>query len=501
MSSSHNTTKSYDFQIIIHKVKYVSNEAQPNQFSLHIQFDNDEIEIENLYTKEENFESKEYPFTINNIKNPFASILITAYSSWFIISNKIASISIPFSITKINSQRQWYYLQNEKDENVLSILLAFSSHSIPFPNKQDQSMSEMIHTHLLSSVLSRTSITPNITKHISYDSGLLLRQKTTNSALSNNKIDKSFHERYENSNIDYIIKEKKKMLNKAEEHVKIEKCKCSLALEKIKERENILKEEGIQFKENILNTSKLLLEYETKKKNYAKKKTEYVNNYNAHLIKQEVMNFDKDMCSNINYIYILTNNLTIDKELKNKTNCISKQHNAKIHNPSNKKSNSTNMTSTNSSEISINDYNILKTPQITQVFHNTHNNFSSKFIEILDTDTYEKRGSVANNNSIQGNSIRKNLIAANKKTHIKKGAYSNLCLNSTSIKKKQNKQTVIALSSNKPINTVYNSNIKIYSSYFQNSNNNSYQRINTLSSSHFSTRSFFKVKRNKKVSL
>ena len=44
MSSSHNTTKSYDFQIIIHKVKYVSNEAQPNQFSLHIQFDNDEIE-------------------------------------------------------------------------------------------------------------------------------------------------------------------------------------------------------------------------------------------------------------------------------------------------------------------------------------------------------------------------------------------------------------------------------------------------------------------------
>ena len=157
------------------------------------------------------------------------------------------------------------------------------------------------------------------------------------------------------------------------------------------------------------------------------------------------------------------------------------------------------MTSTNSSEISINDYNILKTPQITQVFHNTHNNFSSKFIEILDTDTYEKRGSVANNNSIQGNSIRKNLIAANKKTHIKKGAYSNLCLNSTNIKKKQNKQTVIALSSNKPINTVYNSNIKIYSSYFQNSNNNSYQRINTLSSSHFSTRSFFKVKRNKKV--
>ena len=527
MSSNQNNTTSYDFQIILHKVKYVSKVEQSIKYSLYIQYENEEVEIDKISDKEKDLQSKSYTFQINNISQPFPSIVITAYTtSWFMLSEKIASITIPLSLSKLNAQRQWYYMRNTDDENVISILISFSSHSIPLPNKQEQSMSEMIHTHLLSSLLSRTSITPNVNKHISYDSGLLLRQKTTNSASLDNKIEKKFQSKEDKDNIEKEIKEKSKILNKVDEHVRIQNLQCSLALEKLKERESIIKKEKIRLNENIDNNNNLQLEYENKSIYYSQNRMNFGCEYNKYLIEQEINDFDKELYFNMNSLYLVNNNIDENKELKSRvpdnmidihktpkpsstkipeTISFHKTMKSNYQNPSNKKSNSTNMTSTNSSEISLNDYNMLKTPQITQIFLNTQNNCTSKFIEILDTDTYTKRGSLTNhsyynntNTNIQSNSIRKNMIATNKKTHIKKGAYSNLCLGSANIKKKQKKQT-IGLASHKPINTVYNSNIKLYSSYFQNSSNNSHQNVNLLSSSHFSTRSYFKVKRNKKL--
>ena len=506
MSSAFQTIekKNSSFKINFFKVKYSSNQTLPSQYNLCVQFDQEKIETEKINQKEQIFDSMSYTFSFNPKKFPYPPIIISAHtSSWLVLSTKIASITIPLSPNKMNSQRQWYYLKNENEENILSILISFSSEIINekmLHNKTEISINEQNHSSIINSLLNRTTMfQTNISnKHTSYDSGMI-KQKN-NISVSMGNVENSFNGENRNftlNSIFEILNEKSKKLNDVEEKLKMQNLNNNLTFEKIKDREGILKKERNKLEEKVKKYKEKQREYETKSLNFAQNNIKLEKEVQKFKIEQEIYDYDKEYYSNLNFIYLLSGDLnnflqpktkfnknsifsSID-DYKNPINIGNKNiptntHNIIIENPNNninlkeknykridnpsKKSNSTNLTSTNASEISLNDYNLIKTPPITQIYLNTkeneptNRNFTNKFIETLDSDpnNMTKRRTITNysylknrnvNNSLQRNSLRKNSITAIKKRQNKCGGGSNNISIGNNNKSKLKKQFLV----------------------------------------------------------
>lgn len=471
MSSSPQITDNNNnaLNITLHKTKFISDKDKPEQYSLSIQFNNDKIDTDKITEKVKTFEHTIYSFPFNSDTMPFPSITFTANtSSWFVLSTTIASLSIPLTINKLNSQRQWYYLKNENDENILSILVSFST-KVLLHNQLPQNKTELSinnQSNILNSLLNRTAIYPNSTKHTSYESGLLRQKNSFN--VSNLYLDNSFSYR-QNISIETIyelITEKSKKLESIDEKIRIQNLNSNLTYEKIKDRENILRRERLKLDEKVKRYNINQLEYETKCINTAQNITQFEKDNNRFLIEKDIMDYNKDLYTDLNFIYLSstdTNNTflpdrTLIKKEDNKPH-YSKQiktHIPRVDNPS-KKSNSTGVTSSNVSEVSLNEYNPLKSHPVTQIYLNTNENESikNKIIEPLESETNPiKRRTITNKSTLdnhtitEGNSTQRKRSLNSAKRKNSKGRYSNLCIaNQTKIKK----QGVISISTHKPV--------------------------------------------------
>ena len=461
--------------ITLHKVKFISEKDRPSQYNLCIQFNNDKIETEKITDKEKTFDNNIYSFSFNNENLPLPPITFTALtSSWIVLSTTIASLSIPLTINKLNSQRQWYYLKNENDENILSILVSFSTRvllNIQVPqNKSDLSINNQFQNTILHSLLNRTAIYPNSTKHTSYESGLLRQKNSFN--VSNLYLDNSFS--YKNNisleHIFELLTEKSKKLENIDEKVRIQNLNSNLAFEKIKDREGILRRERQKLDEKVKRYKINQLEYEKKCINLSQNITQLEKDSNRFQIENDIINYDKELYTDINFLYLKsTDTFLPDKQLiikeiskKKKNNILPthmnkqiKTHIPGVDNPS-KKSNSTGITSSNISEVSLNEYNPLKSHPISQIYLNTNENESikNKIIEPLESEgNPNKRRTITNKSTLdshiftEGNATQRKRSLNSSKRRNSKGGYSNLCIvNQTKLKK----QGVISITTHKP---------------------------------------------------
>lgn len=395
-------------KISLFKAKFLSEDIK--EYSIDIDFNGERKSTEKINSKVYTFSPLIYSFPFNNCSN--TNINISAFaSSWLVLSFKIASISIPLSLNKLNGQRQWYYMKNEKEENLISILVSFSASSITnrYINKTDISINDNInttHTSVVHSMLNRTVIP----RHFSFESS------------------------YAISNVFDVLGEKGKKLTEIEEKIKLQKLNNELNSEKIKDREGILKREQRKLDEREKRYKLKQLEYETKRiklsKNIIKKEkdTERFNIY------KDINDYNKDFYANLNFIYI--SNIDIDrfsyKTLnikksnqipKEKEQFAKKSHVQGNSNPS-KKSNSTNITS-NTSDLSYNDFSKLHPITHIDLSSITDDFAKSKVTEAIETDPNGKK-------QIKP---RPKVKSANRRN--------------SNISSKSNKQSIISMSSHK----------------------------------------------------
>ena len=477
MSSSSQITDNNKnaLNITLHKVKFISEKDRPSQYNLCIQFNNDKVETEKITDKEKTFDNNIYSFPFNNDNLPLPPITFTALtSSWIVLSTTIASLSIPLTMNKLNSQRQWYYLKNENDENILSILVSFSTKLFlniqVAQNKSDLSINNQFQNTIVHSLFNRTVIYPNSTKHTSYESGLLRQKNSFN--VSNLYLDNSFSYR-NNISLEHIFElltEKSKKLESIDEKVRIQNLNSNLAFEKIKDREGILRRERQKLDEKVKRYNINQLEYETKSINLSKNISQLEKDSERFQIENDIINYNKELYTDLDFIYLKSIDTFLpDKQLntkeipmKNNNNILPthvnkqvKTHIPGVDNPS-KKSNSTGITSSNVSEVSLNEYNPLKSHPITQIYLNTNENESikNKIIEPLESETNQiKRRTITNKSTLdshiatEGNTTQRKRSLNSSKRRNSKGGYSNLCIvNQTKLKK----QGVISISTHKP---------------------------------------------------
>ena len=453
------TDKNSVLTITLHKAKYISDKEKPGQYSLYIQFNNDKVETEKILEKEKVFENTIYNFSFTHETISFNPITFTAYtSSWIVLSTVLASLSIPLTINKLNSQRQWYYLKNENDENILSILVSFST-NILFHNKTELSFNNQNQSNILHSLLNRTTIYPNSTKHTSYESGLLRKKNSYN--VSNLYLDNSFN--YKNSisfeNVSELLTEKSKKLESIEEKIRIQNLNGNLAYEKIKDRENILRRERKKLEEKVKRYNINHLEYETKYIRLKQNIKQFEKEQNRFLVVKSIMEYNNDFYRDLNFVYLSgidANDILLPKKdliikEQNNTTIISKQkkqiktHIPRVDNPS-KKSNSTRVTSSNVSEVSLNEYNPMKSHPVTQIYLNTNENetIKNRIIEPLESETNQiKRRTITNKSTLENHTItegnatqRKSSLNSSQRRN-SKGRNSNLCIANQIKNKKQ----------------------------------------------------------------
>ena len=114
-------------KISLYKAKFLSEDIK--EYSIDIDFNGESKSTEKINSKVYTFSPLIFSFPFNNCSN--TNINISAFaSSWLVLSVKIASIAIPLSLNKLNGQRQWYYMKNEKEENLISTLIYFLVSSI-----------------------------------------------------------------------------------------------------------------------------------------------------------------------------------------------------------------------------------------------------------------------------------------------------------------------------------------------------------------------------------
>ena len=461
--SSQITDKNSVLTITLHKAKFISDKDKPEQYSLYIQFDNNKVETEKISEKEKTFENTIYSFPLTNETLPFPPIIFTAYtSSWIVLSTAIASLSIPLTINKLNSQRQWYYLKNENDENILSILVSFSTNflfnNLVTQNKTELSFTNQCQSNILHSLLNRTAIYPNSTKHTSYESGLLRKKNSFN--VSNLYLNTSFNYKTNISleNLTELLTEKSKKLESIEEKIRIQNLNSNLALEKIKDRENILKRERQKLNEKVKRYNINQLEYETKCIKLTQNSKKYEEEQNRFLVEKNIMDYNNEFYRDLNFIYL--SNIDANNTFLPKRKLIIKEHNdtqiiskpkkqtkthiPRVDNPS-KKSNSTGVTSSNLSEVSLNEYNPIKSHPVTQIYLNTNENESikNKIIEPLESETNPiKRRTITNKSTLDNHTITEGNSTQRKRSHnssqrrSSKGRNTNLCIaNQTKMKK------------------------------------------------------------------
>ena len=399
-------------KISLYKAKFLSEDIK--EYSIDIDFNGESKSTEKINSKVYTFSPLIFSFPFNNCSN--TNINISAFaSSWLVLSVKIASIAIPLSLNKLNGQRQWYYMKNEKEENLISILISFSVSSIinRYINKTDISINDIINTtntSLVHSMLNRTVIP----RHFSYESS------------------------YGVSNVFDVLSEKGKKLTEIEEKIKLQKLNNELNSEKIKEREGILKREQRKLDEREKRYKLKQLEYETKRINVTKsiiKKEKDTERFNIY---KDINEYSKDFYSNLNFIYI--SNFDIDR-FSYKTLHIKKsfpipkvkeQFTKKSHvqgnsNPS-KKSNSTNITS-NTSDLSYNDFSKLHPITHIDLSSITDDFSNSKVIEAIETDPSGIKKRIKPRPKVKSANRRNSNISSNSKS---------------------NKQSIISMSSHKP---------------------------------------------------
>ena len=171
------------------------------------------------------------------------------------------------------------------------------------------------------------------------------------------------------------------------------------------------------------------------------------------------MEYNNDFYRDLNFVYlsgIHANDILLPKkELiikeQNNTTIISKQkkqiktHIPRVDNPS-KKSNSTRVTSSNVSEVSLNEYNPMKSHPVTQIYLNTNENetIKNRIIEPLESETNQiKRRTITNKSTLENHTItegnatqRKSSLNSSQRRN-SKGRNSNLCIANQIKNKKQ----------------------------------------------------------------
>ena len=502
--------------ITLHKTKLVQTSSTPPSYSLSLSLSNSsQFTTEKISSHLYSFNQHNNTFYFKtNLQSLFQSFLLiqAITTSWFLFNSTIAQITLPISLNHINTQREWFYLKNENDENVIGVLISFQCDDI-------QSIKTQLTPQINKTEISITHCTQNINLHEKPKN--ICESKKRSNTLNVNKLIE-------------LLSHKHKHLCDIENKNKIQQLNNNIADDRLKENERILSKENNKLLERIRKSKLNLNEYETKTINLAQQAIKYEKIQNREHIINDIINYNTDMnlCLSTIYNYSYNtfhlqtkslcildkqvsedNNLSLQINIDTLSNVNFKQkqpnaildHNSLVyHSKLNKnqrqdpakKSNSTYMTTTqNTSEASINEYLINKPPMISQIYLNTsginndiaidNGNMIRESLESVTNKKVMKRKTVTNhsylnysnlmsNNGDTMNNVNVNLITNNnsnnnyshtirkssiKRKHVVKEEHlivnTNSNNNQINNRCKKRKQTVISLTSHKPLNKIY----------------------------------------------
>ena len=502
--------------ITLHKSKLLQISSIPTSYSLSLSLSNSsQFTTEKISSPLYSFNQHNNTFSFKtNLQSLFQSLLSiqATTTSWFLFSSTIAQITLPININHINTQREWFYLKNENDENVIGILISFQCDDI-------QSIKNKLIPQINKTEISIAYCKQNISLY-EKPQNLYENKKKTNALNVNMLIE--------------LLSHKHKQLCDIENKNKVQQLNNNITNDRLKENERILSKENNKLLDRIRKSKLNQNEYETKTINLTQQAIKYDKIQSREHILNDIINYNTEMNLCFSTIYNYSYNTShlqsktlciLDKQLSDDNNLSpiinidtlssinfkQKQPNAILdhnslvyHSKLNKnqrqdpakKSNSTYMTTTqNTSEASINEYLINKPPMISQIYLNTsginndiaidNGNMIRESLENVTNKKVIRRKTVTNhsylnysnlmsNNGDTINNVNVNLITNNnsnnnyshtlrkssikrknvvKEEHLIVNTHSNS--NNTNNRCKKRKQTVISLTSHKPLNKIY----------------------------------------------
>ena len=411
--------------IYIIKMKIFEKENIPEVFNLSFEINGNVVEAKNILLNEKNKEINVKMKIKEEDLNTSMPINIKCYEkSWLLFNREIASTKFLFNLNCSSNFRQWFYLKNLNEENILSLLI-----SIKF--------------------------------------------------LTNKKIIPSIIDEIRLEDIITLISEKNKKIIECENKFKKRNLNANLIMNNYFENIKKLEKQRRKFEDNIKEFNQSYFKIENKEREFNKRKRIYMNNLLKEELENEIIKNSNENFQNLNFITMNINYNNPTEEMKKNYNEKNKNYiiNNKIlfRNLTNKDfekeiklslnskesfkkkfSTSTNLTSKNNSEVSFSGI-------ISPLFKE-----ENKKIKIVSYEYQKIRNKTPKNKKEKVNS-KSNIMNVNIINN-----FNLKCLNkdnnSLSKKERRKKENTISLNSYKSIYT--NIPIKPIHSFFNFNNGN-----------------------------
>ena len=335
-----NITNQTTLSVTLHKSKLLQTSSTPSSYTLSLSFNQssqvytDKIST-NLHTFSQNNNTYQFKTALHLLSQ--STLLVQATTSWFFFNSTIAQITIPLTLNNINSQRQWFYLKNEQDENIVGILISFQCNDIhklkpimsPSINKTEISIrypNNNYSTHYMNthnfhnvSVIDKPQITTEYKRKLTLNSS-----SNININENGNIIEHSFPGIRSNSNNNItinhntllncnnvlkvsalfeLLSNKRKTLSEMEEKNKLQILNNSIANDRIKDNERILNKENTKLLDRVRKSKIQQNEYETKTINLAQNVMKYEKIIQRENIVNDILNFNNEMNLHFSNIY------------------------------------------------------------------------------------------------------------------------------------------------------------------------------------------------------
>ena len=249
--------------IYILKMKIYEKENIPEVFNLSFEINGNVAEAKNILLNEKNKEINVKIKIKEEDLNTSMPINIKCYEkSWLIFNREIASTKFLFNLNCYSNFRQWFYLKNLNEENILSLLI-----SIKF--------------------------------------------------LTNKKIIPSIIDEIRLEDIITLISEKNKKIIECENKFKKRNLNANLIMNNYYENKKKLEKQRRKFEDNIKEFNRSYFKIENKEKELYERKKIYKQKLFREELEDEIMINSKESFENLNFILININYNITEETKKN----------------------------------------------------------------------------------------------------------------------------------------------------------------------------------------
>lgn len=361
--------------ITLHKAKLLQTSSSPASYTISLSFNNSSQEqtdkiSTHLHTFPQTNNTFQFKTNLHSLSQSQSVLHVQATTTWFLFNTTLAQITIPITLININSQRQWFYLKNEKDENVVGVLISFTCDDLhklkplmsPSANKTEISIrygsnnysthySTNTHNYHNVSVIDRQPQLTNeykrkstfnsashINSGINDNCGVIEQSFSGVRSNSNNNIIVNHHNMLNcNNNILTVnvlfelLANKRKALSEMEDKTKIHQLNNNIANDRVKDNEKILNKENTKLLDRIRKSKIQQNDYETKTINLTQNALKFDKVMQRELVINDILSFNNEMNLQLSNVYNYAYNCY---HLPLKTMCIPEPHvtkNVKTH--------------------------------------------------------------------------------------------------------------------------------------------------------------------------